>query len=64
MYADDCKIFRKISSVNDHDILQNDLDELHSWTLKWGLKLNIQKCKYIIFVFPKKHRRTMISAIE
>jgi hypothetical protein len=35
IFADDCKTFSKISSVNDHDRLQKNLDELCDWSNTW-----------------------------
>ena len=45
MYADDVKIFRKITSPSDGLLLQNDLDRLVAWSVRWGLTLNPAKCK-------------------
>ena len=45
MYADDVKIFRKITSPSDSQELQRDLDRLTAWSACWGLSLNPSKCK-------------------
>ena len=45
MYADDVKIFRKISSPSDCYELQRDLDRLTAWSASWGLTLNPSKCR-------------------
>jgi hypothetical protein len=45
MFADDTKLWRKIRSPVDQKELQEDLDRLMSWTDKWLLKLNLEKCK-------------------
>ena len=37
LFADDCLMYRKITSQKDHTILQNDLLELAKWDTKWGL---------------------------
>ena len=47
LFADDCTIYRKISSQVDIDCLQKDLDAVYYWTQKWQLHLNISKCKAI-----------------
>ena len=45
MYADDVKIFRKITSPSDSQEIQRDLDRLTAWSACWGLSLNPSKCK-------------------
>ena len=45
MYADDVKIFRKITSPSDGLSLQRDLGRLSAWSVRWGLTLNPAKCK-------------------
>ena len=49
LFADDTKIFREIKSPNDEEKLQNDLDELQ----KWLLKFHPNKCK-VLTVFNRK----------
>ncbi len=44
LYADDLKIFRKINSDDDIDILQRDINTLYSWCQKNNLNLNKNKC--------------------
>ena len=45
MYADDVKIFRKITSPSDGLALQDDVNRLAAWSVRWGLTLNPVKCK-------------------
>ena len=45
LYADDVKIFRKITSPADGLSLQRDLNLLTEWSVRWGLTLNPIKCK-------------------
>ena len=45
LYADDVKIFRKITCPSDQRLLQDDLNRLSEWSVKWGLTLNPTKCK-------------------
>ena len=33
LFADDCLAYRKIQTVNDQKILQEDLEKLHQWTV-------------------------------
>ena len=45
LYADDAKLYRKITCQNDAKNLQEDLERLHQWSKTWKLKLNPSKCK-------------------
>ena len=45
IFADDTKIFNRITNHQDHVKLQNDLDQLSAWCTKWGMELNLEKCK-------------------
>lgn len=49
LYADDLKLFRRIVSVADAQILQQDLLALSDWCSRNGLNLNIGKCKCLTF---------------
>ena len=44
LFADDTKIFRKISSREDALCLQSDLDHLEEWSRKWLLRFHPDKC--------------------
>ena len=46
-FADDTKIFRRIDSINDAILLQDDLNNLESWSKTSGLMFNEEKCKSI-----------------
>ena len=47
LFADDAKIFKKVSSQEDVDVLQDDLSKLHDWSTKWQLPFNLDKCKVL-----------------
>ena len=47
LYADDTKIWRQIISLNDHYILQNDINALHKWATKNKMKFHPDKCKVV-----------------
>lgn len=49
LYADDLKIFRKITGEIDVDILQNDFNEIHNWCQVNKLNLSIKKCAVMSF---------------
>ena len=43
LFADDTAV----SSLEDAQILQQDLDHLHEWELKWDIEFNPSKCVVI-----------------
>ncbi len=45
MFADDTKVFAKVTNDEEHQRLQDDLDKLCEWSSTWQLKFNISKCK-------------------
>ena len=44
LFADDCKVYKPISSVNDCVSLQDDLNSVCAWTRNWQLSFNKDKC--------------------
>ena len=44
-FADDTKIFRKVTSATDGVQLQQDLNRLCDWSEKWQMEFNVAKCK-------------------
>ena len=47
MCADDTKIYHHLTSHEDTNILQNDLDCLQSCSTEWLLNFNLPKCKVV-----------------
>ena len=47
MFADDTKLYRRISDPADCEDLQKDLDRLVSWSEEWQLSFNAKKCKVV-----------------
>ena len=45
LYADDCKCSRIIDTVGDLDFFQQDLDNLHQWSVRTFMSFNVKKCK-------------------
>ena len=45
MFADDTTLFRTVKTIDDCNILQNDLNTLSQWTNDWLLSFNGDKCK-------------------
>ena len=46
-FADDTKVFRKVTNVTDKQSLQDDLDKLVIRSEKWQMLFNFGKCKCI-----------------
>ena len=44
-FADDTKMAMVIEAESDRVGLQEDLDRLHEWSLKWLMFFNAEKCK-------------------
>ncbi len=44
LFADDCVIYKSITSLEDAEQLQEVLCKICEWTNKWQMKLNIDKC--------------------
>ena len=45
MFADDTKLFREIQTTNDAEQLQDDINNLETWSTTSGLPFNETKCK-------------------
>ena len=44
LFADDCLLYRTISSIEDQLKLQADLKSLEDWASTWGMSFNPSKC--------------------
>jgi len=49
LFADDAKLFKHVICDEDHKALQLGLNALQDWSNKWLLKLNILKCKTLLY---------------
>jgi len=45
MFADDTKLWARISTLQDGEMLQRDLLKLAEWSRKWLLAFKPEKCK-------------------
>ena len=45
LYADDTKLYRRVTTLEDNKALQDDLTNLEDWSIKWNLCFNSNKCK-------------------
>ena len=60
MFADDTKVYRELSNIaTDSEALQFDVDQLLSWTSKWQLRFNPDKCE----VLDITHKRDLSGAV-
>ena len=53
MFADDVILYRNISSTEDCDLLQSDINKLCEWQNIWQMQFNTSKC-FIMHVTHKK----------
>ena len=58
--ADDCLIYRQITSNNDQIELQRDLNLLESWGVKWGMRFNAANP---VFVYGRVESRTVLPIV-
>ena len=54
LFADDTLLYATVSSEDDANTLQQDLDSLVAWTTHWQMSLNRDKCK-ILNVYRSKN---------
>ena len=47
LFADDTAIYLGVSNLQDAQILQQDLDRLHEWELKWDMEFHPSNCVVI-----------------
>ena len=44
LFADDCVIYKTVTTPQDSKQLQEDLHKICEWTHKWQMKINVEKC--------------------
>ena len=47
LFADDCLMYRKVSTTDDCKLLQEDLDNLIKWEQQWQMQFNPDKCEVL-----------------
>ena len=52
MFADDTKLYKRISKNADRQQLQSDIDNLVTWSTKWKLLFNLDKCNVMTLGHP------------
>ena len=45
LFADDAKLYKDLQNLEDFETIQNDLNKLCQWTIKWLMIFNVEKCK-------------------
>ena len=53
LFADDCLLYRPIRSLADQLCLQDDLNSLQDWALKWCMNFNPSKCTVLHINRPR-----------
>jgi Reverse transcriptase (RNA-dependent DNA polymerase)/Endonuclease-reverse transcriptase len=48
-FADDTKVGHTVNNEDDRRKLQEAIDNLVSWSKKWGMQFNVKKCKVVHF---------------
>ena len=59
LYADDTKLWRCIRNDSDIGILQNDIDNLHNWSINNKMNFHPNKCKVVSI----KHRPSPLAML-
>ena len=54
LFADDCVMYKSVKTIQDCEVLQNDLDQLHQWEKRWQLRFNASKCNIMRATHAKK----------
>ena len=54
LFADDCLMYRKVSSTSDCTQLQEDLDNLIQWEQQWQMQFNPDKCEVLTITEKRK----------
>ena len=65
LFADDCLLYRVISSQDDAASLQEDLDHRQEWERDWQMYFNPDKCEHIRITIKRrlssKHTRSTVK---
>lgn len=71
LFADDCVLYRRISTTNNQALLQDDLTLIQNWCSTWLMQLNVSKCKFMhvtrkkhLLLFPYMINNFMLAQVE
>ena len=59
LFADDAKLYRNIKEKEDHNILQEDLNNYRNWYKEWLLQPSKEKCE-VLHVGNKQHHGSYV----
>ena len=62
LFADDTVLYRAIKSDHDHQILQEDLQNLTKWASDWQMDFNASKCHLLRITNKRKPFQSTYSA--
>jgi len=60
LFADDAKMYCHIKDLADKDKLKREIEKFVTWTNKWQVSLNINKCK-IMLVHHRRYSNMGVS---
>ena len=63
LFADDCLLYKTITSQQGHIALQKDLSELERWANKWGMRFHAKKCYIMSINCKSTHYYTLCDHI-
>ena len=63
-FADDTKIYGKVRNPDGVENLQKDLDKLWSWSEKWQMSFNVDKCKVMHIGYYNEKAKYMMNGSE
>ncbi len=58
LFADNCVLYRDVTTIEDYKVLKDDLSTLEQWSNTWQLKFNVNKCK-VMCISAKKLTQTL-----
>lgn len=47
LFADDCVLYRELTTEADARAIQTDINNISSWCQTWQMTLNVKKCKFM-----------------
>ena len=50
LFADDCVMYKSVKTIQECEVLQNDLDQLHQWEKRWRLNGTVITGKFCVGV--------------
>ena len=64
LFADDCLIYRRISSPADQCILQKDLKRLSTWASTWQMDFNVGKYNIMQFSNINARHKSSLAVLQ